>query len=150
MALSAFASFCRAAENQRFPALADRDDLWRLLVVLTVRKALHKIRDECREKRGGGHVLDENALAGPAPDGQEAGLEQVIGAEPTPAFAAQVAEECRRLLDLLGDRPTAVHRHPSHGRLQRGRDRRPAGCALRTVERKLQRIRGLWSPEKSS
>src|SRR5262249_38481019 len=62
VALSAFDSFCRAAEAHRFPNLADRDDLWRLLVVLTARKALHQSRDECRLKRGGGHVLDENAL----------------------------------------------------------------------------------------
>src|SRR5262245_52985050 len=39
-ALSAFDSFCRGAERGRFPDLADRDDLWRLLVVLTVRKAI--------------------------------------------------------------------------------------------------------------
>jgi hypothetical protein len=32
VALSAFASFCRAAAQGRFPDLHDRDDLWRLLV----------------------------------------------------------------------------------------------------------------------
>jgi hypothetical protein len=35
VALSAFNSFCREAEAGRFPRLADRDSLWRLLVVLT-------------------------------------------------------------------------------------------------------------------
>jgi DNA-directed RNA polymerase specialized sigma24 family protein len=147
VALSAFDSFCRAAENHRFPGLADRDDLWRLLVVLTARKALYLIRDECRAKRGGGHVLDENALAGVAPDGDTAGLEQVIGPEPTPDFASQVAEECHRLLDRLGDRELrfiAVSRMEGYsteeiaGRL---------GCAPRTVERKLRRIRSVWSTE---
>src|SRR5436305_7405580 len=53
VALSAFASFCRGAEHGRFPQLADRDDLWRLLVVLTARKAWHRRRDEQRPKRGG-------------------------------------------------------------------------------------------------
>src|SRR5262249_30277678 len=37
VALSAFASFCQGAEQGRFPQLADRDNLWRLLVVLTAR-----------------------------------------------------------------------------------------------------------------
>src|SRR5262249_17761927 len=101
VALSAFDSFCRAAENNRFPGLAARDGLWRLLVVLTARKALRLIRDECREKRGGGHVVDEATLGGPE---GESGLDAVIGAEPTPEFAAQVADECRRLLDRLDDR----------------------------------------------
>ena len=39
-ALSAFDSFCRGVDRGRFARLADRDDLWRLLVVLTLRKAL--------------------------------------------------------------------------------------------------------------
>jgi DNA-directed RNA polymerase specialized sigma24 family protein len=149
VALSAFDSFCRAAEQQRFPLLADRDDLWQVLVMLTARKALHVIRDERRQKRGGGRVLDENALAGAAP-GDDAGLDAVIGAEPTPDFAAQVAEQYRRLLDLLGDdelRRIAVSRMEGYsteeiaGRL---------GCAPRTVERKMRRIRGLWSTEAPS
>ncbi len=39
VALSAFDSFCRAAEQGRFPRLSDRDDLWQLLVLITTRKA---------------------------------------------------------------------------------------------------------------
>src|SRR5262245_15997347 len=38
-ALSAFDSFCRGAACGRYPRLDDRDDLWRLLVVITERKA---------------------------------------------------------------------------------------------------------------
>ena len=53
VALSAFQSFCRNAENGRFPDLMDRDGLLRLLVVMTGRKANHLIRDEGRQKRGG-------------------------------------------------------------------------------------------------
>ncbi len=147
VALSAFDSFCRAAEARRFPALADRDGLWRLLVVLTARKALHLIRDERREKRGGGHVLDEAALAAARPDDDDAGLDRVIGAEPTPEFAARVAEECRRLLDLLGEdelRMIAVARMEGYSTEEIAAR---LGCAPRTVERKLRRIRGLWSTE---
>src|SRR5262245_21852756 len=53
VALSAFDSFCRAAERGRFPRLEDRDDLWRLLAVLTERKAIGLRRREGRAKRGG-------------------------------------------------------------------------------------------------
>src|SRR5882724_9359734 len=62
VAISAFASFCRGAAHGQFPQLADRDNLWRLLVTLTARKALHLQRDERRHKRGGGTVRDEAAL----------------------------------------------------------------------------------------
>ena len=54
VALSAFASFCRAAEEGRFPDLAARDDLWRLLMRLTARKAVDQARREGAAKRGGG------------------------------------------------------------------------------------------------
>src|SRR5438105_9866914 len=46
VALSAFASFCRGAARGQFPQLADRDNLWHLMVTLTARKASHLRRDE--------------------------------------------------------------------------------------------------------
>jgi DNA-directed RNA polymerase specialized sigma24 family protein len=147
VALSAFDSFCRAAEDHRFPTLADCDSLWRLLVILTARKALHLIRDERRQKRGGGCVLDEPALDAVSPEGGEAGLDQVIGTEPTPEFAAQVDEEYCRLLGLLDSdelRLIAVSRMEGYSTAEiAGR----LNYAPRTVELKLQRIRSLWSTE---
>jgi hypothetical protein len=53
VALSAFDSFCRNAEEGRFPHLDDRDNLWRLLVVITARKASKLVRAEGRLERGG-------------------------------------------------------------------------------------------------
>jgi ECF sigma factor len=50
-ALSAFDSFCRGVDRGRFPRLADRDDLWRLLVVLTMRKALDQIERQGAARR---------------------------------------------------------------------------------------------------
>src|SRR5207302_11007223 len=75
VALSAFDSFCRGLKRGRFPDLQDRDNLWKLLVVLTARKACHLMRDEQRLKRGG-------QRAGTTED-----LEQVVAHEPSPEFA---------------------------------------------------------------
>ena len=66
VALSAFASFCRAAKGNRFPDLADRDGLWRLLSEMTRRKAVDLIRHRHGLKRGGGREGGESAL----PSGQ--------------------------------------------------------------------------------
>src|SRR5262245_32587973 len=88
VALSAFDSFCRHAEQGRFPQLADRDSLWRILVVMTARKASHLVRDEGRQKRGGGT----------AESGSNVSLDELLSREPTPEFAAQAAEEYERLL----------------------------------------------------
>src|SRR5262249_30677609 len=52
IALSAFDSFCRQATLGRFPQLFDRDNLWRLLVVITKRKAYDLAQQERRQKRG--------------------------------------------------------------------------------------------------
>src|SRR5262249_42721566 len=100
VALSAFDSFCRGAEQGRFPRLDDRDDLWRLLVVLTARKAAHLKRDELTAKRGGGNVRAEADLDEAGTEG-EALLATVVGSEPTPELAASIAEEYRRLMDRL-------------------------------------------------
>ena len=131
VALSAFDSFCRNAERGRFPDLFDRDGLWRLLVTLTTRKAAHLVRDECRQKRGGGTAVTSN----------DEDLELLLSREPTPAFAAEMAEEYRRLLGLLGDRDlesVALWKMEGHtveeiaARL---------GYAPRSIKRKLQLIR---------
>src|ERR1700722_9674826 len=61
VALSAFDSFCRGAERDRFPQLTDRDGLWPLLVIITARKALDQAQRERRPKRGGGDVRGESA-----------------------------------------------------------------------------------------
>ena len=144
VALSAFDSFFRGAEKGRFPDLNDRDGLWRLLVVMTRRKAAHLKRDECRQKRGGGGVVDQAALAGAAGE-EEAGLDWLAGEEPTPEFAAQLAEECERLLGRLGDpglRSLAVWKMEGYTNEEIAAR---LGCCLSTVERRLQLIRRLWS-----
>jgi DNA-directed RNA polymerase specialized sigma24 family protein len=101
-ALSAFHSFCQGAARGRFPRLDDRQDLWSLLVTITARKVLDQAERLRRKKRGGGRVRGESDLAGGDPEAAKLGLEQVMGREPTPAFAVLVADECRRLLEALG------------------------------------------------
>ena len=145
-ALSAFNSFCEGAARGRFPLLTDRDDLWRLLVVITARKACAQVQRRTRKKRGGGRVLGEADLVGASADDQ-AGLDQMIGAEPTPEFAAMVAEEYRLLLDALDDeslRRVALDRMEGYTN-----DEIAArlGCARRTVARRLDLIRRIWSEE---
>jgi DNA-directed RNA polymerase specialized sigma24 family protein len=146
VALSAFDSFCRAAQGDRFPQLTDRDNLWRLLVVITARKATRLARDERRLKRGGGAVMGESGL--PAPDTDTpAGLDRLAGDGPTPEFAALVAEEYERLLAALGTeelRAIAVWKMEGETNRQIA-DR--LGCAPPTVERRLALIRRVWGGE---
>jgi DNA-directed RNA polymerase specialized sigma24 family protein len=152
VALSAFDSFCRGAAQGRFPDLADRDNLWRLLVTITARKAYQLGLHEGRSKRGGGAVLDEAALAGLAePDsGGEVALGQLVSQEPTPELAAQFAEEVRCRLAAL---PSADLQTVAQSKLEGSTNAEIAthlGCGVRSVERKLKVIRSLWARGRSS
>jgi DNA-directed RNA polymerase specialized sigma24 family protein len=149
-ALSAFNSFCAGAARGQFPQLTDREDLWRLLVVITARKAMAQANREGRQKRGGGRVVEEAVLVGKGlggGDGSIAGLERIAAAGPTPEFAAMMAEECRRLLDALGDeslRQVALSRMEGYNNDEIADQ---LGCARRTVARRLELIRKTWMAE---
>jgi DNA-directed RNA polymerase specialized sigma24 family protein len=149
VALSVFDSFFRGVVSGRFPDLDDREGLWRLLVTITNRKALNRRRDEARQKRGGGKVIDEAALLGPRAEEDEL-LAQVVGDEPTPKEAASVTEEYRRLFGMLSDeslRVVALLKLEGHSNEEIARS---LDCGLRTVERKLELIRKRWAPEADS
>jgi hypothetical protein len=77
VALNAFDSFCRGAKQGRFLQLADRDDLWQLLVMITCRKAADLVEQECRRKRSGGKPKGPSALPRPGdflPGGRKPGV----------------------------------------------------------------------------
>ena len=84
VALSAFASFCHGVERGRFPQLADRDDLWRLLVTITARKALHLARDERSQKRGGGRAHEAALGDRDGSAALDAAIDELLGASPPP------------------------------------------------------------------
>jgi DNA-directed RNA polymerase specialized sigma24 family protein len=147
-ALSAFDSLCAGLARGQFPQLADRDDLWRLLVVITTRKVRAQARRRLRQKRGAGQVQPACDLDDPGSDDDV--LARAVGSEPTPEFAAMVAEEYRRLLDRLGDdvlRKVAILRMEGcttdaiAGQL---------GCARRTVARQLALIRRILEADADS
>jgi DNA-directed RNA polymerase specialized sigma24 family protein len=145
VALSALDSFCRNAERGRFPQLADRDGLWRLLVVITARKAAHLARDQGRLKHGGG--MRPVAEAPRGADEEESVLGRLLSREPDPAFAAQVAEEYRRLLaGLKGPELESVAVWRMEGYTVEEIAQR-LGCVPRSVKRKLRLIRAIWEGE---
>jgi RNA polymerase sigma factor (sigma-70 family) len=148
VALSAFDSFCWGAAQGRFPRLNDRDNLWALLVRITERKASDLARHERRQKRGGGKVVSDVEPPGPADSSAaEGSVGRAAGREPTPAFAALVAEECRRLLDRLGDgelRRIAIWKMEGYTNAEIAAR---VDLSEPTVERRLRRVRRLWEQE---
>jgi DNA-directed RNA polymerase specialized sigma24 family protein len=142
--LSAFDSFCRGAEQGRFPRVQDRGDLWNLLVAITVRKVSDQVQHERRQKRGGGAVLGEADLVRGRDD---RAFEDIIGSEPTPQLAAEMAEQCHRLLGLLQDedlRSIALLKMEGYTNDEIATR---LDCVRSTVQRKLNLIRSRWEQE---
>lgn len=140
VALSAFDSFYRRAEGGQFARLADRDDLWQVLVMITERKAIDLMRREGRKSRGAGRVV-------PLSEARAQGDGDAADPGPSPEFAAQVVDEFRALLHRLGDDSL---RSVALAKLEGYTNRQIAdqlGCIEQTVERKLRSIRKIWSAE---
>jgi len=130
----ALRSFHSVYQRLRDPArrldLAGRNDLWRLLATRTVSRAIDLIRSHRP-----GEVPGDDDLA------------YLLNREPTPEEAAEVADECRRLLDLL---PEPELRQIALLKVEGFTNEEIASrldCVPRTIERKVSRIRVLWKHE---
>ena len=152
LAASAFQSLYDGVRAGRFPRLEDRDDLWRLLVHLTACKSIDSHRAESRQKRGGGRVFNEADMRAGHTGDQDQGnpLDRIIGTEPSPDFAAMVAEEYVRKLDALEDRSLRGIAELKLACYSNDEIRQRLGCSLRTVTLKLELIRKKWQMSKNS
>lgn len=130
--LSVFDSFYQAAEAGRFPDLADRGDLWRLLLTMAGRKVIDKYRREQRQKRGGEIKIRSF---------EEDSVLQVIGNEPSPEIILMMQESVEQLFSHLG---VGQLRDLAGAKLEGYSNAEIAsrmGCSERTIERRLHLIR---------
>jgi RNA polymerase sigma factor (sigma-70 family) len=132
--VAAFERFHHGVRNGRFPRLDDRDDLWAILFTLTDCHAARQVRDQQRDKRGGGEVRGDSALQTAEP----------IDDTPTPAEAVLLQENMAGLLAALGDETL---RQIALARLEGCSNAEIAariGRSEVTVERRLRLIRAVW------
>jgi RNA polymerase sigma factor (sigma-70 family) len=138
---SMFRSFCARQARGDF-RLADRNELWRLLVTITLRKARNTAKAQRRDRR------DIEREQTPGTDGgceSSWELEQMDAAGPSPMEAALLNEALERRLESLADDDL---RQIALWRLEGYSNREIAvqlNCTERSVERKLERIRSKWS-----
>jgi DNA-directed RNA polymerase specialized sigma24 family protein len=140
VALNAFNSFFAGVARGRFPQLNDRDDLWRILIVLTERKAAGLRRHQTRRKRGG--KARDGISPGQDKDGE---IDQLADPTPTAGEAVLLVEECRRRLEGLGDatlRRVAELRMAGYSIVEVAEQ---LGVTKVTIDRKLAIIRRKWT-----
>lgn len=147
VALSAMNSFWQGMQDQRFIELANRDELWKLLVTITIRKSNALQRRHFTQNRGSGDVRGESVFERPGTEGaaDHPGLADQADDEPTPELAAEFSENVDQLLGLLDKgnlRDVAVLRLEGHSNAEIAER---LNKSIGTIERKLGLIRDVWS-----
>jgi DNA-directed RNA polymerase specialized sigma24 family protein len=103
---SALAGFFLGAERGQYTQLQDRDDLWHLLVKITIRKAQKFVKEQERQKRCPRTVrpgTPSQSLAG-ARLVEVAAIEQAADPKPPPDLEVLANETIEHLLGRLSQR----------------------------------------------
>jgi DNA-directed RNA polymerase specialized sigma24 family protein len=137
-------SFCIRQRRGDFD-LANRDELWNLLVQITLRKTRNAAN---RHRQGRRDVRREEAEEAADRSGEDPSgtiLDQIDSNGPTPAEATLLNEALERRFQMLKD-PALLQ--IAQWKLEGYTNPEIAECleyTLRTVERKLERIRAYWA-----
>ena len=139
---SMYKSFCLRQRRGDFD-LANRDQLWNLLVQITLRKARNTATRHLQGKRDVRRE-DQRAAGRSDEDSKPTILDQIDSDGPTPAEAALMNEALERRFQMLKDphlRQIALGKLEGYTNLEIAAQLR---CTVRSVERKLERIRAYW------
>jgi DNA-directed RNA polymerase specialized sigma24 family protein len=142
VANSAFFVLFEGIKDGRFAELQNRDDLWQLLTLIASRKACNARKHFDRLKRGGGKVQGGVTL-------------ESFADAPLVEYLARIEPPQYELLEQLSDdlvqrlpdptlRRVAMLRLAGHSNAEIAAE---LDCVTRTVERKLQLIRMIWTRE---
>jgi RNA polymerase sigma factor (sigma-70 family) len=138
---SMYKSFCLRHQRGDYD-LSGRDQLWALLVRITLCKARNTANKHRQGKRD---VKREDLNQADEPGMSRWVLEQMDASEPTPAEAIVLNEELELRLHALADpelRQIALWKLEGWTNAEIAAQRE---CTERTVERKLDRIRSRWT-----
>lgn len=138
VALSAFNALCDAVRTGKYN-LGDRNELWRMVAVIVINKAYNRVRDEKRLRRGGGRKRAPSRV-----------LDSLISPKPDAGTALIMREECQRMLAKLESPDLEM---VALLKVEGYTDEQVAdrlGCSRRTVQRRLNIIRRLWSSAPAS
>jgi RNA polymerase sigma factor (sigma-70 family) len=139
---SMYKSFCIRQRRGDFD-LTNRDELWNLLVRITLRKARSAATRHLQGKRDVRREESEEADRS-ADDAPGTILDRIDSDGPTPAEAALLNEALEHRFRKLSDpglRQIALWKLEGYTNAEIAQR---LDCTLRTVERKLERIRAYW------
>jgi hypothetical protein len=140
----AFKSFFLRQQRGQYD-LADRNDLLRLLVRITLNKVRGAANRESRRRRDYRRDETGSSVAARADSDDAWLLEQIESGRPTPDEAAMLADEAERKLATLPHDLRRIALYKLEGYTNAEMAEFPENrCSIRTVERKLRLIREAW------
>ena len=142
VAVAAFQSFLRRCREGGYPDLRDRDDLWRLLLTITVHKAANQVRDQNCQKRGA-----QQSQSDSQPAQMLANWEDLAVTDVSPAWIASVADSLNHLLSNFSDgelRSIVLYKLEGYSNTEVA-DK--IGRSVPTIERRLRIVREKWRQE---
>jgi hypothetical protein len=145
---SMYKSFCLRQQRGQY-SIDDRNDLWNLLVTITEHKATNVAARHSRQRRDTRKEQQDSER--PAGDDRAPLTAGLAGRDPLPGEAAILNLELERRLNAL----PAELRQVVLWKLEGWTNEEIASplrmnCAVRTVERKLAIVRGLWQQEETA
>ena len=146
LALSAIHSFVHAAEAGRLKSVQGRDDLWRVLITIMLRKMGALTERETAEKRGSGDVRGDSVFESRNAS-QCGGFDHVPDPRDPSRFVDELLGECRERMQSLPDstlQKIALRRMEGFEVTEIAAE---LGVAVATIKRKLARIRQMWCDE---
>ena len=144
VALSAFKSFCIGFRQGRFSADTVQDNLWPLLVTLTINKSIDYIRLQNRAKRGG--AVRNNSTSHLKTS--VVTLDEIVANSPSPELQVALDDSFQKLLVMLDATNDPTLRQIALLTIEGEDPARIASilddCSVRTIQRKLKTIRAIW------
>lgn len=134
--ISVFASLCSGLQSQQFPELRDSDGLWKLLILMTVRKVNDHAKFHRAKKRGSGDVGTNHSPHD---------LEQLLDDRPEPSLEAMMNEQCHAMLRDLNDPVLERLVLLKMDGYTNDEIAERLGYSRRTVQRMLNMVRDAWS-----
>ena len=140
---NAFENFFRQVQEDRFPKLDDRNDLWQILCMLVDRRAKDQIA-KLNTMKGGGKLVHGDSIN---IDPSRGPVIENVAIQPTDKQGAEFMDSFEHRLKQLD---TDAHRKVALAKLELKTNQEIADeleMSLRSVERRLADIRKAWKAE---
>ncbi len=139
VALSAMQSFFAAADAGRFD-FKNRDDLWRLLVTITLRKVTKERRRQLARKRGGGVHHIGNHWGDESMDP----INAIVDPSRMPEFVEDVHSRCNEMLESLPDERLRITAAMKLEGCSNEEISEVLQCKTHETKTRLKKIRQFW------